>query len=737
MAQEEQLEKLALTHLIGPEGPLSLRFEGFESRPQQQAMLEDVANAYNEDQIALIEAGTGTGKSMAYLLPALFWALLRQERTVISTKTISLQQQLLNKDIPAIARALGIEVKSVLVKGMGNYICLRKLEEAIEEIATFEPQQAEELQFIDRWKDQAQEGSRSELPMFPSNESWERVGAEGDACPQRQCPHYERCFFFAARRQANDAQVLVANHALLFSDIRCREENKNYEGTAILPSYKRLILDEAHHIEHLATEHLAEKVSLQQAERLLNRLINETVSSSGRLQILYKKLVEAFPDTREDALLSVFSRLSLDLPAQKRHILWILGDLHEAFAQFISQEQQGDTANDSLQLLRIRQSQRQSLPWKETVLPHISKICEGLKVFLAGIKSMQEDLIDLENKKIQQLSQSLFTDIDALVLRLEGFQSGLEAFATKEESPEEVSWIESIQRKKFNDCVLVTAQLNIAQRLASALFSRFPTTILCSATLATNREFGFVRQRLGLTEAFLGDRVIQEAIYDAPFDYPKQALLAVPNDIPPQGHPQYMAKICESIKQIIRVSRGNAFVLFTSYGMLKKCYDSLEPSLTSERYVLMRQGQCTRQDLLQRFRSTERSVLFGTDSFWEGVDVKGDALRCVIIVKLPFQVPTEPLFQARTEWILEKGGNPFMHYTVPHAIVKFKQGFGRLIRNKKDRGCIVCLDPRLINKPYGSWFINSLPNCNRMAGSMEAILKKMEDFYRRTYPLTL
>lgn len=737
MQEAEELCPEEMEQLIATGGPLSLCQKGFESRPQQKSMLRDVVRAYNSDEISIIEAGTGTGKSIAYLIPALHWALLRQERTVVSTKTIALQQQLISKDIPRLANALGIQVKAVLVKGMANYLCLRRLEESLDDLSSISTKEADELMAIDQWKKEAREGTRAELSLFPSETTWERVRAEGDACPQKTCPHYERCFFFAARKEASDAQILVANHALLFTDLKRRAELKNYDGPGLMPSYKRLILDEAHHVEHVATELLAERLSQRAVERCLNRLISELGGGHGRLQALQRRLEELFKEVKSDKLRSILARLSLDLPSQKRNILWMLGELFSSFELFIRENYDAQGKDSQVgTALRIRQVQLLNPYWKETLVPAAKNLTEELSRFIAAIHCLEADLDHLDSKKLEQLTQGLRSDINALIVKLVEFAEGLMAFMSKEECPEEVRWIEITQKEQRKDCILSTAQLNIAPRLASTLFTRFPTTILCSATLATDRRFDFLRNRLGLCPGLLSDKVITEAIYDAPFDYQKQALLAVPMDLPPQKHPHYTEATCAALWRLLQASRGNAFVLFTSYSQLLLCYQMLEKKLLKQRYTPMRQGQEARQRLLERFRRTDRSVLFGTDSFWEGVDVVGDALRCVIIVKLPFHVPTEPLFQAQTEWIASRGGNPFMQHTVPHAIVKFKQGFGRLIRNRKDRGCIVCLDARLVNKPYGAQFINSLPPCPRIAGSLDEIVVKMEDFYRRSYRLT-
>jgi ATP-dependent DNA helicase DinG len=296
-----------------------------------------------------------------------------------------------------------------------------------------------------------------------------------------------------------------------------------------------------------------------------------------------------------------------------------------------------------------------------------------------------------------------------------------------------VRWIESQPLKTLLNVQLIDADLDVSKALADFLFSKFPTIVLCSATLTTNQRFDFFRQRLGLHPKLLPHRSVTEHIYDSPFDYRKQAILAVPTDLPPPNHPDFNEIAYENVWKAIEVSRGHAFVLFTSYTMLQNCYEVLAKRLDEHHYPVFKQGDDNRQGLLNKFKKTKRAVLFGTDSFWEGVDVVGDALRCVIIVKLPFKVPSEPIIQARTEAIMERGGDPFFDFAVPHAIVKFKQGFGRLIRHKWDRGCIICLDTRLVMKGYGKLFLNSLPPCEKVFMNGDRLWPKIEDFYRQTY----
>ncbi|MBA3721047.1 MAG: DEAD/DEAH box helicase family protein [Parachlamydiaceae bacterium] len=738
---EQKLNIEQVVKLFQPDGLIGKVFKGFEFRPQQRMMMTNVIEAYNQDSIALIEAGTGTGKSLAYLIPALIWASRYKERTVISTHTITLQEQLVNKDIPLLLEALNLKLKVALVKGMNNYICLRKLEDAQLELSLFPSDESEEIQKIDQYKNSTVDGSRSELPFLPSMAAWEKVGAESDACSHHECPHYQSCYFYKARRNAEDAQILVANHALLLADLSKRAETNNYYNVAILPGYRRVILDEAHHIEEMATEYFASKLHRLDLMRNLGRLASDKHHrQQGKLPLLKEKLQSVFNKTPPRDVAAVVTRLTIDLPAL-RHVL--NDQIHQTFESYINfldnikspEKGSGEESSNSEQKLRILPAHQTHQKWNEDIVPQTQKLILTLKQYKQGIDSIEYDLKAVDHDRMHDQTKSIRLDIQAFALRIDGAIKFLNTFLMMLVDPNVVRWMEAQKYKTITNILLVDANLDIAQALVNHLFSKFPSIILCSATLTTNLKFDFIRQRLGLTEKYIKDKKITENRYDSPFDYQKQAMLVVPTDMPSPLDSGFSQAAHEHIWKIIQACRGNAFILFTSYSMLQNCYNALAKRFEDNNFKVFKQGDTNRQDLLNQFRKTNYSVLMGTDSFWEGVDVAGDALRCVIIVKLPFKVPSEPIIQARTEAILSKGGDPFFDYSVPHAIVKFKQGFGRLIRNKWDRGCIVCLDTRIITKGYGRYFLNSLPACERVFAEGTTAYAKMTEFYKKTYHL--
>lgn len=731
---KSRLNAEAVIAVLTPEGPFGSILKGFEPREEQRSMMKNVLDAYNRNQIALIEAGTGTGKSLAYLIPAMLWAVQTKERTVISTNTITLQEQLLQKDIPLITKALKLDLKAVLVKGMYNYLCLRKLEETKREFLSI--QESEEIQKIDIWKENTKDGSRSSLPFAPSSAIWEKVAAESDTCNRTKCPYYQQCHFFKARKDANEAQILVANHHLLFADLVFRTEDDNYKDPAILPAYNRIILDEAHNIEDIATEYFASRVSQLDVMRIMARLTAEKGGKvQGKLPLLKDKLSNHYKNDLSGNVSSIHNRLTIDLPGIRRELLKHAQEAFDAFFEF-AQLLQGSARNieeaPGEGKLRLLPHHHTHPSWHHKLEPLTTQLNQSIQRYSQGIKALSEDVKQLKNSAFEEQVKGLLFEITALSNRLDQCANTLLNFVAEKISDNKVRWIESQALKTMVNTSLVNADLDIAKTLANYLFSKFDTIVLCSATLTTDQNFNFMRNRLGLTEEYLGKRAIQEHIYESPFNYMEQALLAIPTDIPNPTDSNFVSVASEKIFQALQSSRGNAFVLFTSYTMLKTCFEKLEMRLRTQGYNLLKQGDDDRQVLLNKFKSTDRSVLFGTDSFWEGVDVAGEALRCVIIVKLPFKVPTEPLIQARSEAIAARGGDPFMEYSLPQAIVKFKQGFGRLIRKRSDRGCIVCLDNRITTKRYGKLFLSSLPQCQQAFVPGAALQNHMNDFYRRT-----
>lgn len=747
------LEREAVFPFVAPGGALSRAIKGFELRAQQQQMIDNVLTAYNSEAIALIEAGTGTGKSLAYLLPALLWAIRFNERTVIATHTIALQEQLLFKDIPSLLRALNLDLKAVLVKGMGNYLCWRKHDDALDELLLAPAEEQQELRQLEEWRRAPHDGSRSSLPFPVRFSTWERVAAEADSCTSTQCPYYSQCPFFIARKCAADASIIITNHSLLFADLAMRAGGTgsaaadadsgaaatNKQQPGILPSYNRIIIDEAHNLEEVATEHLAAKTSSLDLFKLLARCGTE---KQGRLHALYSKVFagkSAALGGKEGALAVTFIT---SLGGECRQLAKQVEDTFDAFTSFVDKlavkaigAQAGAPLGALESKLRLLPHHVAAEAWKEQVLPQATAFCDGVERYAQSVDAWVCDAQQLCQGEALDQIQGLCCDVTALINRLRSSSTILRAFSSAEWQDNSVRWIEQKLLARGPNVAVVNATLDLSALLAKLLFNRHATVVLCSATLTTNNHFSFVRRRLGLIERLIGERRVLENIYGSPFNFQRQALVLIPNDMPDPNHEGFLEAACERIFAAIAASRGNAFVLFTSYAMLLGSFELLATRLEAAGYKLFKQGDLQRRTLLEQFSKTDRSVLFGTNSFWEGVDVIGDALRCVIIVKLPFKVPSEPIVQARAEAIKKAGGDPFQEYSLPSAIIKFIQGVGRLVRHRLDRGCVLCLDSRLINKNYGKQFLSSLPPHTLFIGSTHQLAAEMETFYRKTYYL--
>lgn len=653
--------------VLEPGGQIARRLGSYESRPQQLQMAAAVEQAIESEQHLVVEAGTGTGKSFAYLVPAILAATAGQgdggprRRVVISTHTISLQEQLISKDIPFLNAVLPVEFSAVLVKGRSNYISLRRLKGAVDRShALFaQPEELEQIQRIVEWSRRTGDGSLSDLEFKPVSAVWDEVRSEHGNCLGRSCPTYDNCLYYRARRRIWNADVLVVNHALFFSDLALRRE-----GASVLPDYDVVVFDEAHTLEQVAADHLGLSVSNGQLEYLLNRLFNER-TQKGLLTKLELATTETFK-LRQQAE---------DLVNRLRHLN------RDLFAELAEWSQSKGSRNGRL---------RQPPDVENNVSPALNELATRI--------------VDLSRPIERDEHRIEFT---AAADRCVGLANSLNSWIGQSEA-ESVYWIETAGQHNHR-IRLISAPVDVAPVLRDELFARIKTVILTSATLAVGKQsFDFIRQRLGLTKA-------SELKLGSPFDYVEQMTLHLPDSMPdPTESPaDYTSAVCRQIQHYVTETNGHAFVLFTSYQMLREVARRMTPWFISKNFGLYVQGaEMPRTLMLEKFRSDPAGVLFGADSFWQGVDVPGDALQNVIITKLPFSVPDHPLLEARLESIRKNGGNPFFDYQVPEAIIKLKQGVGRLIRSRTDTGIVAILDPRIRTKRYGQLFLDSLPTCN-------------------------
>ena len=715
--ERQYLDKDELLTILSKDGIVSKKHKGYEYRPNQLKMMGVIVDAFNEDKIGIIEAGTGIGKSLAYLIPSIYWAVANEERVLISTNTINLQEQLIKKDIPFLEENLPKKFKAVLVKGRRNYLCKKRaafVEKAPAQLS-FEGKDENEIRNILEWSKKTKDGSKSDLNFIPSNDVWDSVCSESDSCKRVKCSYYAQCFVAKARREAASADLLICNHYILFSDLEIRSFSKNYSDIALLPPYDKIILDEAHHIEDVATDFFGTKVSKAGILKLLGRLYSE---KKGKIKGIIYSLSFNIPSKinrkKKDEIEELLKEKFPDKVESLRQTVINTFDWLSQTVEF--------GRNENTQ--RIEDNFFDNHPYSHEISGKIKNLNFEIKSFYKFLSEKFKNINEAfrTNNEIE----GHIEEIQALLNRLEASAGAIdEIFFNR--SKEKVYWIEI--NEKWNNIKLNGAHINVGSILIDNVYSQFDTTIMTSATLTIDNKFNFLKGRLGLSE--LSQENIREGIFPSHFDYKNHVIIGVPKDIPEPKEDTFSGHIAPLILKSIIISDGRAFVLFTSYKMLDAVYSIISEQLEEHKIIALKQGTDNRHNLLEKFKADIRSVLFATSSFWEGVDVVGEALESIIIVRLPFKVPTEPIMQARYEYIENSGGNPFYDYSIPLAVLRFKQGFGRLIRKKTDKGAILILDKRIVEKSYGKSFLNSLPDCRIVTGKSETVLEEFKLSFKR------
>ena len=711
-----ELDVEELDTLLAPGGALSARHGGYEDRPGQREMLAAVSRRFNEGGIALVEAGTGTGKSLAYLLPAVRWALENGERTVVSTNTINLQEQLSGKDLPLVQELVG-DVSWALVKGRGNYVSIRRALLAQEtQGSLFEEDRSAELRELVEWIGTTEDGSLADLGFTPAGETWEEVRSDPDICLRARCPHFQDCFYQKARRRAASAELLVVNHHLLFTDLAVRRATNNYTQSAVLPAYRHVILDEAHNVEDAATSHLGVELTRRGLYRALSRLDRR---GRGILTAVHEALAghDEGPSLRE----RLENRVRPALARARAEIEGLLERL-QPFAP------PGEGA------VRLGVPGRGEPAEDEDV-------SERLRGTLAAMGKLERELAELRARL--EISEDLAERLEARILDLRSVERRLASaahglrlvLAPGEEASSFVRWMASRGRGNRANLVLAAAPIELGGLLRESLFTRAETIVLTSATLTTRQGFDFLRGRMGITGAELTEVdeevEVEERIVPSPFDFQDQSMLTVPTDLPSAAgrEPAIHQATVDVLARFAEITDGGLFVLFTSYSALHSAARGVRELGLDVEWPLFVQGEDDRHRMLDAFVRSGHGVLLGTTSFWEGVDVPGDPLRGLLIQKLPFRVPTEPITQARMEALEARGIDPFRHFMLPQAALRLKQGFGRLIRSRTDRGAVILLDRRILTKRYGRYLRDSLPPAPLVKGPWAEVQERVRAFY--------
>ncbi len=710
-----RIDPFDVVDTLGEGGPVAHVLGQYEDRRSQRDMAAYIADGYNDGGVQLLEAGTGVGKSFAYLVPALHWARTNGERTVVSTNTINLQEQLVGKDLPTLRRALGTEDYTptfALLKGWRNYLCLSRLNQAVASQRTLlEPDKLDELIGIAEWAGHTADGTLSDLPVTPSGEVWDEVSAEADLCTRLKCSYFDKCFLFRARRRAAEADVVVVNHHLLAADLSVRQAQDNWEEAAVLPPYKRLVLDEAHHLEDVAAAHLGVQVSSRAVRRLLARFER---NGRGLMPTLAHELMG-----RGDLL----SRASLDLLTQR--MAPAVADARrasEAMFQRLSDRLDGAPAGQ----LRLSDDFATDDIWDQGLAFELDATLVAFRALRESVETIADRLAESEESERRG---AILQELRAVMRRLDAISDGLNrTLRPAGGGAPTVRWMERTPRAQ--QVSLSAVPLDLAPVLRSLLFDRLDTVVLTSATLAAGGDFGFLESRLGLSGE--DSPVTVREVFASPFDYPSQCVFGIPNDLPEPREDEHAhaTAVVQVVTDLAYASDGGMFVLFTSHASLRRAAHELRAVLGT-RWPILVQGESPRDALLRRFRQAENAILLGTDSFWEGVDVPGRALRTLVLNKLPFKVPSEPITAARLERLADEGQDGFMNYLLPHAALKLKQGFGRLIRSRLDMGVVVLLDSRVVTKRYGPLLLGGLPRADRIIGTWAQVRTKCEDFFAR------
>ena len=685
------LEQIDVKDYFSEEGIL-VRDIGFEYRKEQEDMAHAVEKSVNENKKLIVEAGTGTGKTLAYLIPAIRWAVENKKKVIIATNTINLQEQLLLKDIPLAKSIIKEDFSYALVKGRNNYVCKRLFNELALgkniDIETYSIEAREQIEYILKWGHKTKIGDKADLPFEVLPEVWELIQSTTELCIGKKCPYRKECFYMKTRMEKLEADILISNHHVFFADLNVRAETDFDTEYLILPRYDMVIFDEAHNIGSVARSYFSVEVSKISFTRLLNRIYQKKSRKKEKSALIR---VEESIDDKSLKDTSQYIQL-LNSIKEETSILQNISD--EYFDEIRKMY-------DSKADMPIRKTLNNFEMTKSRFLENLR---EKKSFFKRKMNEFLNDLMAFSNVIDEEKDKN--PEVINFVNHIKIYKSYIDNFKFINEfsNDDYIYWLD-INAKRTN-VVLTATPLNIAQKLSSVLFENLNRLVFASATLATNGNFNYFKNSLGLN----GEKCIEEII-KSPFNYDEQMSVYIPNDIlDSENINAFVTDASRFILEILTKTQGKAFVLFTSYTMLNQIYYSIGKKLKNAGFEVFLHGEKQRSQLIKEFKESKNPILFGTTSFWEGVDVQGENLSNVIITKLPFLVPTDPIVSAISKKIEEEGRNSFTDYQLPEAIIKFKQGIGRLIRKKSDSGNIFILDSRILKKKYGTLFIQALPS---------------------------
>jgi predicted DnaQ family exonuclease/DinG family helicase len=692
LAEAQGLDPEEIASILEYGGAFSQYFADYEYRPQQVAMLSAVTQAVSEGRHLLVEAGTGTGKSMAYLIPSALWAIQNNTRVVISTNTINLQDQLINKDIPDLREALGIDLRATVLKGRTNYLCPRRLEN----LRRRGPETADEVRVLGKilvWLQNTATGDRAELNLNGpiEREIWSRVSSEDEGCTTENCLKRMGgiCPYFRARQAAQSAHILIVNHALLLSDVAT--------GNRVLPEYDTLIVDEAHHLEEATTSALSFRLTQGDIERMLRELGGPRSGLLGWLLTATQEILQPAEYASLQHQVEQVTNLAFQFDSQSR-------EFFNAIDKFLFEQREGRPVGSYSHQERILPATRSQPAWEEIemIWDEAQQTLEPLINVLAKLIQAAAELLDQMSEQDEEIHGSLSN----LYRRVSEMHDNVNALVFRPE-PDRIYWAET--NSNSWRLAINAAPLHIGPLMQRYLWHEKNSITLTSATLTAAGEFDYLRGRLAAEDA-------DELALGSPFDYESAVMLYIANDIPePSDRNGHQRAVETGLIQLCRATGGRTLVLFTSYEQLRRTSQAISTVLARDDIIVYEQGEgASPHSLLETFRSSDRAVLLGTRAFWEGVDVPGEALSVLVIVKLPFDVPSDPIIAARSETFED----PFYQYSLPEAILRFRQGFGRLIRTQNDRGVVAILDRRILTKRYGRVFIDSLPECTTRLGPL-------------------